>query len=64
MTDDLLKVMKLCEELRWNDMYDEEEAISRFKDGCMCVLYYEKNVPLGFVGFTMLDPIYIHSIGL
>ena len=57
MTDDLLKVMKLCkEELRWNDMYDEEEAISRFKDGCMCILYYEQNIPLGLCWFYDVRP--------
>jgi len=57
LTPDLVQLMlTIKKEIKWKGMYSKKDAIQRFKDGCICMLLYENNNPIGLRWFYDVRP--------
>ena len=57
LTPDLVQLMlTIKKEIKWKGMYSKKDVIQRFKDGCICMLLYENNNPIGLRWFYDVIP--------
>ena len=57
LTPDLIQLMlTIKKEIKWKDMYTKKDAIQRFKDGCICMMLYDNNNPIGLRWFYSVRP--------
>lgn len=57
LTPDLIQLMlTIKKEIKWKGMYTKKDVIQRFKDGCICMMLYDNNNPIGLRWFYSVRP--------